>query len=366
MIKQSSIDEVRNRIDIHDVINKFVKLKRNGSGYTGLCPFHNEKSPSFTVTPSKQIYKCFGCGKGGDAFKFIMEHEKKTFVESIEWLASEHHITLEYDQLQEKETEEARNAKIEMLELISWAHKKYEDLLRSLPDDAEAIQYMKERGYDRERMISWGIGFAPDNWKFLTTPCINMGKHAPGVDCGLLYTKEGRNWDFFRNRIIVPIHDHNGVLVGLAGRIVGAPDKDSEKKTAKWMNPCESLIYNKRKVLYGLWQAQKAIKDAGFAYVVEGYTDVQSMHDNGLENTVGSSGTEIDEVQARLLKRYADHVVICYDGDDAGINKAIIKINLFLKLDFKVSVIELPGKKDPDEFIREYNLTTKEEAFAEV
>lgn len=357
MIKQSSIDQVRSRIDIHEVISKFVELKKSGNGFAGCCPFHNEKTPSFRVTPSKEIFKCFGCGKGGDAIGFIMEHEKRTFTEAIEWLANFYNVALEYDQVQHQETEEKKTKRQEMLQLISWAQKKYEDLLFSLPADAPAIAYLEKRGYTAERMRYWSMGFAPDDWKFLTTPCINMGKHAPGVECGLLYSRDGKNFDFFRNRIMIPIHDHNGVLVGLAGRMLPTGDAAADKKQPKYLNPCESLIYSKAKVWYGLWQALKAIRDRGFAYIVEGYMDVQSMHDADLANTVASSGTEIDELQVRLLKRYTEHVVMCYDGDKPGKTKAMKQINLFLKHGFKVSVVDLPGGKDPDEFIREYQLT---------
>jgi DNA primase len=370
VIKQSSIDEVRNRTDLYDVISQFVTLKKKGNGYEACCPFHNEKSPSFRVTPAKNIYKCFGCGKSGDAIRFVVEHEKKSFVEAIEWLAERYRVTLEYDQAAQQVSEETKNRKEEMLQLVAWSQKKYEDLLFSLPDDAAVIQYMQQRGYDRQRMRQWSMGFAPDDWKFLTTPIINMGKHGPAVDCGLVYSKEGKNFDFLRNRITIPIHDHNGILIGLAGRMIPTGDEAADKKQAKYFNPCESIIYSKKKVWYGLWQALKAIREREFAYVVEGYMDVQAMHDAELENTVASSGTEIDELQVKLLKRYTDHVVMCYDNDtmkekdggkNTGRDKAMKQINLFLKHNYKVSVVDLPEGKDPDEYIRSLSLTTAKE-----
>jgi DNA primase len=347
MIKQSIIDELRFKMDITEVVSNFLELKKNQA----CCPFHNEKSPSFRVTPAKQIFKCFGCGEGGDAIRFVMKHEKKSFLEAIEWLCGFYHIGIEYDQQLQQEYEKTKDAREEQLQLLTWAQKKFEECLHALPDDAAAVQYLLQRGYDRDKMRSWSLGVAPDDWKFLTTPCINMGKHGAGVDCGLLYSEGGKNWDFFRNRITIPIHDHNGVLVGFGGRLV--PGGDVDKKQPKYLNPKESLVYSKSKVWYGLQLAAKAIKEEGFVYVCEGYMDVQSMHDSAMMNTVASCGTEIDENQVKLLKRYTDHVVMCYDGDEPGQKKAMKQIDLFLKHHFKVSVVDLPEGKDPDEYINE-------------
>jgi len=356
MIKQSTIDEVRNRVDIYDVLQPYVKgLKKSGNGYTGLCPFHDEKTGSFHINTAKQIYKCFGCGKGGDAFGFIMDHEKKNFPEAIELLAAKLNIPVEYDQEQQQQSQEKKDEKELQLKTVAWAHRKYEELLTSLPDDAAAIEYMQGRGYSRERMKEWSLGFAPDDWKYLTSPLINQGKHEPGVSCGILYSQNGKTWDFYRKRIIIPIHDVNGLLIGLAGRIV--PTAEEDKKQPKYLNPCESLVYTKRKTWYALNLAHRAIKEAGFAYITEGYMDVQSMHDAGVCNTIASCGTEIDEMQVRLLKRYTEHACLMYDGDKPGIDKAMKQVNLFLKHGFKVSIIELPNGQDPDEWIRNASLT---------
>lgn len=359
MIKQSSIDEVRSKMDVYDVVSQQVKLKKSGSSYVGLCPFHDEKSGSFRVTPSKQIYKCFGCGKAGDAITFIMQHDKKTFTEAIEILAAQLNISLEYDQVKKEESEEKKNEKAEQLGLVTWAQKKYEDLLFSLPEEAASIQYMMSRGYTLERMRHWSMGVAPDDWKFITTPLINMGKHGSAVNCGLVYQRDGKSWDFYRNRIIIPIHDQNGLLVGLAGRAIPSGNEAEDKKLVKYLNPCESMVYSKAKIWYGLWQAQKAIREAGFAYIVEGYMDVQSMHDAELCNTVASCGTEIDILQVKLLKRYTEHVCIFYDGDKPGQDKAMKQVNLFLTHGFKTSVVHLENGQDPDEFIREHSVNKK-------
>lgn len=360
MIKQDCIDQVRQLADVYEVVGKYVPLKRSGNGYVGLCPFHDEKSGSFRVNRTKQIYKCFGCGKSGDSIRFIMEHERKTFVEAVEILAAQFHIAIEYDQHNEP-TQEQRNEKAEMLQLVNWAQKKYEDLLFSLPADAPAIEYMQGRGYSIERMKEWSLGFAPDDWKYITTPVINMGRHETGVKCGLLYSQNGKTWDFYRNRIIIPIHDLNGTVIGLAGRIL--PGADDAKKQVKYLNPCESSIYQKKKLWYGLWQAQKAIREAGFVYICEGYMDVQSMHDAGIVNTVASCGTEIDGLQVMLIKRYTEHAVLFYDGDKPGTDKAMKQVNLFLQHGFKVSVVQLEDGRDPDEFVREYPITNKKEVF---
>lgn len=351
MIKQETIEEVRSKCDLVTVVGAYTKLKRSGSGYTGTCPFHSEKTPSFHVTPAKGIYKCFGCGKSGDVFSIVMELEKKNFFEAVEHLAAQLNIDVQHDQKAQNVTPEQRDAKKEQHALVQWAYGKYTELLLSLPPDADAMTYMQNRGYTKERMQLWGLGYAPDSWDFLKTTLINQGKFQPSVDCGLVYSAQGKSYDFYRNRIIIPIHDTNGFVIGLAGRKV--PTGDAEKdKQYKYLNPCNSLIYNKSKVWYGLWQAKKAIQERGFVYITEGYFDVQSMHDADVINTVASCGTEIDDEQIRILKRHTDHVVLCYDGDKAGIEKSMKQINRFLQQQFKVSVVELPEKMDPDEYVR--------------
>lgn len=357
MIKQDTIDELRQRMDIYDVISQHVNLKKSGTGYTGCCPFHNEKTPSFHVSPAKQIYKCFGCGAGGDAIRFIQEHKKMNFIEAVEYLCNTYNITIQKDQQAAQEAQEKKDKRSEMTALMDWAFTKYQQLLRTLPDESAAIAYLVSRGYSRERIAQWSLGYAPDEWKFITTPAINMGKHAVAVDCGLVVTKEGNSFDFFRNRIIIPIHDHNGIIVGFGGRWVPGLHPEADKQQPKYLNSPETLIYSKSRTWYGLCFAQKAIQTEGFAYVVEGYMDVQSMHDAGMNNTIASSGTEVNEKQVKLLKRYTDHVVICYDGDNPGQSKMMKQINLFLVHEFKVTVVELPGGMDPDEFIKQQSLT---------
>jgi len=348
MIKQSTIDEVRSKASLVEVVGKYTNLKRSGSGYSGCCPFHTEKTPSFHVTPAKGIYKCFGCGKSGDVFRIVMEQERKTFFEAVEVLAAQYNVTVEVDEKSKQVTQEQKDAKKEQQLLMTWAHLQYMNLLEQLPADAEAVTYLHNRGYNEDRIKHWSLGFAPDSWDFLKTSIINMGKHEHGVNCGLVYSRDGKNFDFFRNRIIIPIHDVNGFVVGIAGRSLPS----SGDKGPKYLNPCESLIYQKKKIWYGLHTAQQAIKERGFVYITEGYMDVQSMQDAGMVNTVASCGTEIDDAQVLLLKRYTEHAVLAYDGDKPGIDKAMKHVNLFTRHNMKLSLVELPDKMDPDEYVR--------------
>lgn len=350
MIKDTSIQEVRDKMDIAEVVGHFITLKKNQA----CCPFHHERTPSFRITPARQIFKCFGCGAGGDAIGFVMQHEKFTFIEAIQWLAQFYHITLEEDQVAAQEAGEKKSARDEGLALLRWAHGKYEEVLHNLPAEASALHYMSKRGWSLERMRSWSLGLAPDDWKFLTTPCINKGKHSAGVDAGLLVSEGGRNWDFYRHRIIIPIHDHNGVLVGFGARLIPSGDEAADKKQPKYLNPKESAVYSKAKVWFALNLAYKAIKERGFAYIVEGYMDAMAMHDAGIHNTVASCGTEIDPAQVKLLKRWTSHVVLCYDGDAAGTKKQMKQVDLFLRHDCKVQVAPLPEGMDPDEYINSY------------
>lgn len=352
MIAQTTIDAIRNHVDIAAIIGGFIKLKKQGANYTGCCPFHNEKTPSFVVSPAKDMYKCFGCGKSGDAFTFIIEHERKTYPEAIEWLANHYNLTIEYDQQTQQQSQETKDAKAEMQAITTWAQQQYAAALRNLPPDADAVQYLESRGYNQKRTESWGLGYAPQEWKFIATPAINLGKYQAALQCGLIQTKNGNSFDFYRHRIIIPIHDHNGLMVGMAGRSLPS---ETGQQEAKYLNPVESPLYNKKNIWYGLWQAQKAIRKSGSVYIVEGYFDVQEMQDAGILNTIAPCGTAIDVLQLKFLKRYCNHIILATDGDAAG-RKAMLKtIDLALQLDFKTQVLELPDGKDPDEYIRFIN-----------
>ncbi len=355
MIKQSTIDEVRAQMDTQEVLQDHgVVFKKE----TACCPFHKEKTPSLHIWRRQNTYKCFGCGKSGDAITFLMEHERLTFVEAVEWLANKYGTVIEYDQVAQQESQEKKDDRQEMLAVLTWAHKKYEDMLYALPDESDAWRFLHNRGYDADTCRRWSLGFAPDDSKFVTTSLINMGKFQPATGIGLVWTKEARNWDFHRNRIIIPIHNASGQLVGFAGR-----DISNASGSAKYLNPVESPVYNKQQIWFGLDKAMKAMREESYVYIVEGYFDVMSLHLAGLENTVAGCGTEVTELQCKLLKRYTSHVVICFDNDldkeqsgkkNAGVDKMMKLINLFLKLDFKVEMIEIPAGGDPDEYARRW------------
>lgn len=346
MIKQGSLDELKSAIDLVEIMNLYTKVKRDFA----CCPIHQEKTPSLKIYSKKQTFKCFGCGESGDAIKLIMKMERLNFVEAAEWLANYFNIVFEYDKVSIHQTQEAKDKLKEMIKLTEWVNAKYCKELLALPPLSDAFKYLRSRGYNEERIKAWDLGYAPDRWKFITTPIINEGWHAPAVEAGLIYCKDGKSWDFYRNRITIPIHDHNGIIVGIAGRLLPGKE-EGENKQPKYMNPKESLLYCKKKVWYGLWQAQSEIKNRGFVYLVEGYFDVQAMHDNDILNTISPCGTEVDLMQAKFLKRYTSNVVIAFDSDPAGTKKKIKIIDLFLELDFKVSVLDFPEEMDPDEYI---------------
>lgn len=349
MIKQNSIDEVRFRSDLEEIVNKYTPVKKHFAS----CPFHKENSSSFHIWPSKQIYKCFGCGASGDVFAFIMKQERKTFTEAVEWLADYYKIQLEYDQVSAQETQQLKDDKAEMYSLVRWANEKYIETISGLPGDSACLTYLAQRGYTAEKIKAWGLGFAPDDWKFLTTPIINMGRYNIGYKAGLVRTTNASSYDSLRLRVTVPLFDHNGLLTGIAGRMI--PGGKDDKKIPKYINPDDSIIYQKKNLWYGLWQAQHAIKEANSAYIVEGYFDVHSMHDADLLNTISPCGTEADALQLKFLKRYTDELVFCYDGDKTGVEKMMKQIDIALQLDFKVKAVELPDKMDPDEFIRKHS-----------
>ena len=358
MITENTINEVRHKTSILDVVGAFVKLKQRGTNYTGLCPFHNEKSPSFTVNPAKEMYKCFGCGAAGDAIKFLREHEKLDYPQSIEWLANFYNITVEHDNTTPAQTQEHKDIRTKMFECIEEAQTKFETLLHSKHNGADAAaQYLQSRSITEKTIREWSIGYAPLDFKFLTTGFINSNKYQAAQDCGLIVTKEGNTHDFFLNRITIPIRDLKGNIVGFGGRLVPGEDVEADKKFAKYLNPKESIIYSKAKILFGLYEALTAkafAKNDGETppvYICEGYFDVISLHETGVHNAVAGCGTAITEDQVKILRKYTTHAVLLLDSDNAGINAAMKTIDLLLNHDMKVEVIELIDAKDIDEYI---------------
>jgi DNA primase len=360
MISQQTINAVKDRMDIFDIVSQHVKLQKHGANFLGLCPFHAEKTGSFTVSSAKQIYKCFGCGKSGDAIKFIQEHEKKDFPEAIVSLAQHYNIPVEYreeTEEQKKQREQTVDQKQLLRSAVSFALQKYQTLLTNTPQqNGEAWKYLIERDITEEAAQFWGLGHAPDLWHFISAGMIENNFYQPALDAGLIKTKDGKAFDFYRARIIIPIHDHRGDLAGIAGRLLPPSFSGSEQQTAKYLNPQESVLYNKSKILFGLHQAilAKAFNktDGAPAYLCEGYFDVISMHEEGIQTAVATCGTALTEDQIKLLKRYTNHVVVLRDKDAAG-NKAAMKdIDLLLHSRMITEVVEVPEGKDIDEYIR--------------
>lgn len=348
MISPTTISAVFAAADIIDIIGSSIQLKKKGANYEGICPFHDEKTPSFLVSQAKGIYKCFGCGAGGNAITFVKNHHKKTYPEAIEWLAARYNIAIEYDNTQAPAAE-TLDTKKEMQALLKWCATKYEAALYT-PEGQPALQYLHSRGYTDEKIKMWGIGLAPlQDLKYITSPIINMGKLSTAAEMGIIKTTNGISRDFLINRITVPIHDANGALTGFAGRIYRAEDE----KYPKWINPPNSLIYQKSQQWYGLHTARQAIHKQGFAYLVEGYPDTHSMQDNGLTNTIAPCGKEIADDQIKYISRFTRH--ICFipniDKNESG-QKAVLKhIDRFLAAGFRTSVIHLPHSNDADEYI---------------
>lgn len=362
MITASSIQTVKDRMDVVEVVSQFVKLDRNQKG---LCPFHAEKSPSFQVSPKRQTFKCFGCGQGGDAIHFLMEHEKIDFIGAIEWLASHYQITLEHEQetdVSKQKREQVKDATKGMLESISLALKIYQQKLNAADKTTEPWVYMlNQRQYSEEVILSWGLGYAPNDWQCITHSIINANLYEPAAAIGLVKTKEGKTYDFYRNRIIIPIHDVHGRTIGLAGRWLPTGNSEEDKKQAKYINPQESLVYHKSKTLFGLYQALIAkafAKDKNGvvppAFFVEGYFDVISLHEAGIRNTVSGCGTAITVDQVRVMKKYTTHFVVFTDGDSAGKSAAMKFIDICLTENVRVDVIELPEGQDPDSYIKSF------------
>lgn len=344
MISQKSIQEVIDTARIEEVVEDFVNLKRRGVNMLGLCPFHDEKTPSFTVSPAKNIYKCFGCGNGGDAITFIKEHEGVGYVEAIRYLARKYGIVLE-------ETEDTREQKEEKQKndsyyIINEYAKDY--FVKQLFDGQEGraigLSYFKERGFNEATIKKFDLGYAPGDYKAFvdhaTAKSLNLD-HAQALG---LVSKKGN--DFFRSRVMFTIHNLSGKIIAFAGRTLS-----SDKKVPKYINSPESDIYNKRKILYGMYQARQAIRKADECIIVEGYTDVISLHQNSVENVVAASGTSLTDGQIRLIKRYTKNVKIIFDGDSAGIKAALRGLDMILNQDMNVKLVLLPEGEDPDSFM---------------
>lgn len=346
MIDQATIQKIFDAADIYEVVSDFVSLKKRGINYVGCCPFHNEKTGSFTVSPAKGIYKCFGCGKGGNVVNFIMEHEQMSYVEALRHLAARYNILIEEKELSEDEKKE-KSERESMLIVTNYAEDFFVDQLFNT-DEGKSVGmgYLLHRGLDEETIRKFGLGYNPESWDSFTRSALEKGyKKEFLVKTGLTIESEKGLFDRFRARVMFPIRDIAGKIIAFGGRIM-----TNDKKSAKYLNSPESEIYHKSRTLYGIYFAKKSIIQQNRCYLVEGYLDVISFHRKGIENTVASSGTSLTIEQIRLIRRLTPNVTIIYDGDAAGIKASLRGIDLVLEEGLNVRVVSLPSGEDPDSF----------------
>ncbi len=348
MITRQSIETVLESADIVEIISRFVDLKKAGTIHKGLCPFHDEKTPSFSVSPAKQIFKCFGCGKGGNVIQFLLA-QNKTYPEAIKFLADAYNITLEYSD--EKKTIEQEDAEQKARKALTTAAIEF---AKQINEADACIKYLRSRGIADDICTEWSIGYSPPEWQFLTNRLREDNLFDIATQLGLINTSENGNaYDALRARITIPIYDHLGTLKGFAGRDISKLiDPEGEKEPPKYINPKESFYYNKSKILFALDRARKSISDNGYAIIVEGYFDVISMHTAGYLNTVAACGTALTADQAKLLKRYCTKIVLMYDGDKPGQEALLRNMDVLLQEGFKVLVKRLDDNIDPDEWAR--------------
>lgn len=333
---------------VEEVIGDFVQLKRAGSNYKGLSPFSNERTPSFMVSPVKQIWKDFSSGKGGNAIAFLMEHEHFTYPEAIRYLAKKYHIDIE--ETQQSSEEKAQADERESLYIVSeYAQQYFQDsLFNTEAGKAIGMTYFKERGFTEETIQKFRLGFSPDEWTAFTDNALAKGYQLEFLEkTGLTIVNGDRKFDRFKGRVMFPIHSMSGRVLGFGGRIL-----TNDKKQAKYLNSPESEIYHKSKVLYGIFFAKQAIAKADNCYLVEGYTDVIQMHQKGIENVVASSGTALTQDQIRLIHRLTPNITVLYDGDAAGLRASIRGVDLILEQGMNVKVCTFPEGDDPDSFAR--------------
>ncbi len=347
MIDQATIDRIMNAAQIVEVVSDFVSLRKRGVNYTGLCPFHDEKTPSFSVSPSKGICKCFSCGKGGNPVHFIMEHEQLSFQDALKYLAKKYNIEVVEKEMSNEERQ-AQNDRESMFIINSFAQQYFSRTLYDNPEGiAVGLAYFRERGFRDDVIKKFQLGFSPETRDAFTQEALRSGyKKDYLLKTGLTLEHEGQRLsDRFRGRVMFPVHTLSGKVVAFGGRILKKDDK-----MAKYLNSPESTIYHKSNELYGLYLAKQAIVKHDRCFLVEGYTDVLSMHQAGIENVVASSGTALTPGQIRLIHRFTSNITVLYDGDAAGIKASIRGIDLLLKEGMNIKVVLLPQGEDPDSF----------------
>ena len=347
MISPDSIQQILSRIDIIDVINGFVRLKKRGVNYIGNCPFHNEKTPSFTVSPTKEIYKCFGCGKSGNTIGFVMEHEKLTYVETLRWLAQKYGVELEETAASPEAIMQQQTA--ESLRIINNFGRDYfaDQLFNTEEGEDVALSYLKQRGFREDIIRKFELGYCPQSGHSFADAAIT-NKYDPDLLTlsGLVVNRFEKLQDNYRERIIFPIHDRSGKVLGFGARLIKKNDK-----APKYINTPENEIYSKSKILYGTYFAKHAIDKENECILVEGYTDVVSLHQAGIENVVASGGTSLTVDQLRLIKKFTKNLTIIYDGDSAGIKAALRGLNIAIEEGLHVKLLLIPENEDPDSYV---------------
>ena len=347
MISQNTIQQILSRIDIIDVVGGFVKLKKRGANYLGLCPFHNERTPSFTVSPSKEIYKCFGCGRSGNTISFLMEHEKYSYVDSLRWLAVKYGVEIEETFASDEQRQQMQVA--DSLYIINnFAQQFFSKTIFETEEGRDiGLSYLKERGFREDIIKKFQIGYNPEaRDSFAKAAVAAQFNTELLVKTGLVVNRNDQLQDNYRGRVIFPVHNHSGKVLGFGARILKTNDK-----APKYINTPENEIYVKSKILYGSYFARQAIDKADECLLVEGYTDVVSLHQAGIENVVASGGTSLTQEQLRLVRKYTNNLTIIYDGDAAGVKAALRGLDLALEEGLNVKLVLIPDKEDPDSYV---------------
>lgn len=360
MISQNTIQQIQSRIDIIDIVGAFVKLKKRGTNYLGLCPFHNEKTPSFTVSPAKEIYKCFGCGRSGNSISFLMEHEKYSYVEALRWLAQKYNVEIEETETSPEQKQKQLTA--DSLYIINNFAQQFftEQLFNTEEGNDIGLSYLKERGFREEIIRKFQLGYNPEARDSFTKAALAAQYSLELLQkSGLVTVRDDRPADNYRGRIIFPVHNQSGKVLGFGARILKSNDR-----APKYINTPENDIYVKSRILYGSYFARMAIDKADECLLVEGYTDVVSLHQAGIENVVASGGTSLTPDQLRLIKKYTNNLTIIYDGDNAGIKAALRGLDLALEESLDVKLVLIPDNEDPDSYVNKVGPTAFREFIA--
>lgn len=347
MISRNTIQQITSRIDIIEIIGSFVRLKKRGANYLGLCPFHNEKTPSFTVSPTKDLFKCFGCGKSGNTIGFLMDHEKYSYVEALRWLAAHYNVEIEETEVSDEQRQQ-QQVSDSLFILNTFARDYFSKALFDTDDGQDlALSYLKERGFREDIIRKFQLGYNPKNKNdFSLAALASQFNKELLIKSGLSAERDNSLYDNYRGRIIFPVHNQSGKVVGFGARLIGSNDK-----APKYINTPENEIYVKSRILYGSYFARQAIDKADECLLVEGYTDVVSLHQAGIENVVASGGTSLTPDQLRLIRKFTNNLTIIYDGDSAGIKAAMRGLDLALEESLNVKLVLIPDKEDPDSYV---------------